>query len=299
MNDFIKYIHKNKCGKYFLDVSLKKYNTYRINTKAKCLLFPSNINNLIKVIDYLKKNNLKFMILGNGSNLIFECDSYDGVVIKLDAFNEIIHENRTFKVGSGYSLMKFAYYTARLGFTGLEFATGIPGTIGGAVYMNAGAYKSDMGYVVRKIKVLTPDLKVRTLFNKDLNFHYRSSFLKENPGYIVLEVTFVLKRGDKEQILEIIKTRKEKRLATQPLEFPSAGSVFRNPKDKFAGELIEKCNLKGMNVNGAEISMKHANFIVNKGECRGSDITALINIIKKEVKEKFEEDLILEQEIIK
>ena len=165
--------------------------------------------------------------------------------------------------------------------------------------MNAGAYKSDMGYVVQKVKVLTPDLEVKTLYNKDLNYHYRSSFLKENKDYIVLEATLSLKHGKKEAIMDLIKTRKEKRFASQPLEYPSAGSVFRNPKDMYAGELIEKSNLKKTNINGAEVSEKHANFIINKGKCSGKDIADLIELVQKKVKEDHGVDLILEQEIIK
>ena len=165
--------------------------------------------------------------------------------------------------------------------------------------MNAGAYKSDMGYVVQKVKVLTPDLEVKTLYNKDLNYHYRTSFLKENKDYIVLEATLSLKHGKKEAIMDLIKARKEKRFASQPLEYPSAGSVFRNPKDMYAGELIEKSNLKKTNINGAEVSEKHANFIINKGKCSGKDIADLIELVQKKVKEDHGVDLILEQEIIK
>jgi UDP-N-acetylmuramate dehydrogenase len=155
-----------------------------------------------------------------------------------------------------------------------------------------------MADIVTKVKVLTADIEVKELLNKDLEFTYRHSFFKDNKDYIILEVELKLKEGNKEDILSLVTTRKERRLATQPLEYPSAGSVFRNPPDMHAGELIEKCGLKGYNLNGIEVSEKHANFIINKAQGQGVDIINLINIIKKDVKNKYNIDLILEQEII-
>lgn len=299
MDDFGKYVKKNKLGKLLEEFSLKGYNTYNVNGKARYIVYPNDVEGLKEIVRYLKENNLKYQVLGYGSNVIFYNKYYDGVIIKLDLFNNLEIKNNKVIVGSGYSLIKVALKTAKLGLTGLEFASGIPGSVGGAVVMNAGAYKSDMGYVVQKVKVLTPDLEVKTLYNKDLNYHYRTSFLKENKDYIVLEATLSLKHGKKEAIMDLIKTRKEKRFASQPLEYPSAGSVFRNPKDMYAGELIEKSNLKKTNINGAEVSEKHANFIINKGKCSGKDIADLIELVQKKVKEDHGVDLILEQEIIK
>lgn len=299
MDDFGKYVKKNKLGKLLEEFSLKGYNTYNVNGKARYIVYPNDVEGLKGIVRYLKENNLKYQVLGYGSNVIFYNKYYDGVIIKLDLFNNLEIKNNKVIVGSGYSLIKVALKTAKLGLTGLEFASGIPGSVGGAVVMNAGAYKSDMGYVVQKVKVLTPDLEVKTLYNKDLNYHYRTSFLKENKDYIVLEATLSLKHGKKEAIMDLIKTRKEKRFASQPLEYPSAGSVFRNPKDMYAGELIEKSNLKKTNINGAEVSEKHANFIINKDKCSGKDIADLIELVQKKVKEDHGVDLILEQEIIK
>ena len=165
--------------------------------------------------------------------------------------------------------------------------------------MNAGAYKSDMGFIVQNVKVLTPELKIITMANKEMNFHYRDSFLQHHKGYICLEAVLKLKPGKRNEISEINNERKKRRLESQPLEYPSAGSVFRNPKDMYAGELIEKSNLKKTNINGAEVSEKHANFIINKGKCSGKDIADLIELVQKKVKEDHGVDLILEQEIIK
>ena len=291
-------LKKLKCGKIEADVNLAKYNTYKISCNAKYMAFPENEEQLIKLLSYLKENNIKYKILGGGANLIFEHD-YLGVLIKLDHFDKLVIEDTKIKVGAGYNLMKLAIKVSKLGLTGMEFATGIPGTIGGAIFNNAGAYKSDMGYIVESIIALTPDLKIKKIYNKDLNFHYRTSFLKENEGFICLSANIILKHGKKDEILNIIEDRKQRRFMIQPLDYPSAGSVFRNPSDSYAGMLIENIGYKGKVIGGAKVSEKHANFIINYNKASGSDIVKLINEIKSKVKEKYDIDLILEQEIVK
>lgn len=298
MEQLINEVKEKNWGKLLINESLKNYNTYRIDIKAKLLFYPNNISSLKQVIKYLKDNRLKYMILGRGSNLIFNLDYYDGVIIKLDELNELKIDGTKITVGAGYSLIKLAMQTANLGLSGLEFASGIPGSVGGAVYMNAGAYKSDMSAVIKEVEVLTPNLEIKTLSNEDLKFSYRTSFLKNNRGYVCLNATLELKEGEKEEILSLIKDRSDRRIESQPLEYPSAGSVFRNPDGDFAGRLIEELNLKGYNINGAEISTKHANFIINKGNCTGKDLVELINLVKSKVKDEYNIDLILEQEII-
>lgn len=294
----IEALKKLKIGKIIKNPKMSEYTTYKVGGKALAVVYPDNTDKLIKLLDYLHKENIKYKILGNGSNLIFSDDTYEGVIIKLDEFNNLEIKNNIVTVGAGYNLIKLSLKVARLGLVGLEFASGIPGTVGGAVYMNAGAYKSDMGYVVREVKVLTPDLKIKTLYNKDMNFHYRSSFLQENPGFICLEAKIVLRKGDPDAILEVIKERKQRRIITQPLEYPSAGSVFRNPSNDFAGRLIEELGYKGKHIGGAYVSEKHANFIINKDNAKASDIRKLITEIKEKVKEKYNIDLIVEQEFV-
>ena len=294
----IESLKKLKIGKIIKSPKMSEYTTYKVGGKALAIIFPDNIDKLIKLLDYLHKEKIKYKIVGNGSNLIFSDDNYEGVIIKLDEFNNLEIRDNIVNVGAGYNLIKLSLKVARLGLVGLEFASGIPGTVGGAVYMNAGAYKSDMGYVVREVKVLTPDLKIKTLYNKDMNFHYRSSFLQNNPGYICLEVKIALRKGDPNAILEIIKERKQRRIITQPLEYPSAGSVFRNPSNDFAGRLIEELGYKGKHIGGAYVSEKHANFIINKDNAKASDIRKLITEIKEKVKEKYNIDLIVEQEFV-
>lgn len=296
--NIINDIKKLHVGKIIESAVMRDYTTYKVGGKVICIVLPNDEDGLIKLLSYIKENSIKYKIIGNGSNVIFSDSNFDGVIIKLDNFNDLKIIKNKVVVGAGYMLNKLALRVSRLGFTGMEFATGIPGTVGGAVYMNAGAYKTDMGYIVDSIKVITPDLKVKTMYNKELDFHYRTSFLQKNKDYICLEATIVLTKGNQDEIMELIAERKKRRMETQPLEYPSAGSVFRNPKDDFAGRLIEEIGYKGKNIGGAKVSEKHANFIINSGNATGEDIKQLILEIKEKVKDKYNIDLIVEQEFV-
>lgn len=297
-NSLEKEIDKRKIGKVEKNVSLKKYTTYKVGGKASLIVTPKNVEKLIELLKLLKEYNIDYKILGNGSNLVFSDKVYKNVLIKLSMLNDLEINDTVIKVGAGYSLIALAIKASKASLTGLEFATGIPGTVGGAVFMNAGAYKSDMGYIVSEIKVINPNLEIETIYNKDLNFKYRSSFLQKNRDYICLEATLVLRYGKKEAILEVIRDRKERRLESQPLEYPSAGSVFRNPEGMYAGKLIEDIGYKGKRIGDAMVSTKHANFIVNMGNASGDDIKKLILEIKEKVKEKYDVDLKIEQEFV-
>ncbi len=294
----IENLKKLKVGKVVINPNMSDYTTYKVGGNALAIIYPNNIDNLVKLLKYLNKNNIKHKILGNGSNLIFSDETYNGVLIKLEEFNKLEINDTIVTVGAGYNLVKLSMKVARLGLAGLEFASGIPGTVGGAIFMNAGAYKSDMGYITSEIKALTPDYQIITLYNKDLQFHYRTSFLQKHPDYICLEAKLILKKGDADTIMEVINERKQRRLLTQPLEYPSAGSVFRNPENDFAGRLIEELGYKGKNIGGAYVSEKHANFIINKDHAKASDVRKLIMEIKDKVKEKYNIDLIVEQEFV-
>ena len=299
MNEILEEIKLLDVGKMEENVSLKKYTTYRAGGNARCIVYPKNTKCLISLLTFLKERRVPFKILGNGSNLLFSDKDYEGVLVRLNEFNKIkFLGRRKIRVGAGYSLIKLSLLAAKKGLTGLEFAAGIPGTVGGAIYMNAGAYKSDMGYVVESVKVLTPEAKVITLVNKEMQFHYRSSFLQTHPGYVCLEVVLQLKVGKKEAIEEVIRERRQRRLESQPLEYPSAGSVFRNPPDNFAGKLIEDAGLKGTKKGGAMVSDKHANFIVNYKEAKASDIKYLIDTCHDEVLKKYGIDMKIEQEFV-
>ena len=227
-----------KIGKILKQVDLSKYTTYKIKETADFLAIPDDLDSFLELLRFIKQKKIKYKIIGGGSNLIFH-GNYHGVLIKLENLNHCRINGTKVIVGAGYPLIKLATKVSKMGLTGMEFATGIPGTVGGAVFNNAGAYKSDMGYIVKEIKVLTNENKIIVLKNNQLDFHYRTSFLKKHPEYICLEATIQLKKGNKEEMLEIIKDRKKRRIESQPLDYPSAGSVFRNPKDLYAGKLIE------------------------------------------------------------
>ena len=280
------------------DVSLKKYNTYRLDVKCDYLVFPKDIDEVVKLISFLKENNYKYLVLGNGSNVIFKNNRYNGVVIKLSKLDKIEFDGDKVVVGAGVALSKLANMAINNSLSGLEFSVSIPGEIGASVSMNAGAYNESFSDVFVSAKVLTPKLEIRELTNEDMDFSYRNSFIKKNKDYIVLEVVLKLKPGNKEEMNAVIEKRFEKRKATQPLEYPSAGSVFRNPEGMYAGKLIEDANLKGYSIGGAMISDMHANFIVNKDNATGEDIINLINLAKDKVKENNNIDLYLEQVII-
>jgi len=278
------------------NVNLKKYNTYKLDCIAKELFIPKGINELLEILNYIKNNNLKYKILGGGSNVIFKNKEYDGVIVKLDDFNKLEISNGEVTVGAGVNVMKLVLTLANHNLGGLEFASLLPGTIGGAIYNNAGAYGKEFSDIVTEVTVLNPNLEIET-FN-EYDHSYRSSFFKENSDYIILEAKINVIPMEKETILFNIQEKKEARLKTQPLNYPSAGSVFRNPEGNYAGKLIEEANLKGISIGDAKVSEKHANFIINNGNATGEEITKLIEKIQTEVKKKYNVDLILEQEII-
>ena len=219
-----------------------------------------------------------------------------GVIIKLDKLNKIDIHSRYVVAGAGVNLMALANQLCSLGYTGFEFATGIPGSVGGSVYMNAGAYNCAIGDIVTSIKVLDKDFDIVELDKKELNFSYRHSLLQECKYYICVEAKFRILKSDANVIKNLVQERKQRREDTQPLNYPSAGSVFRNPPEMFAGKLIEDANLKGKKVGGAMISDKHANFIVNYDNATATDVMNLINMAKDEVKKKYDVDLRVEQE---
>ena len=298
MERVVNKIINKKIGDVVVDANLAKYTTYRVGGIAKLLVYPKNVEKLIELMEIINEEDIKYFILGNGSNVLFSDNLYDGIIIKLDKLNDMEICDNLVRVGAGYNLMKLSNEVAKKGLAGLEFASGIPGSVGGAVFMNAGAYQADMKSIVKSVTVLTPDLKVVTLTKSEMKFKYRESFLQHNRGYICLEVILKLRTGNKEMLAEIIKDRKLKRKKSQPLEYPSAGSVFRNPEGLFAGKLIEELNLKGYQIGGAKISEKHANFIINTGGAKASDIKEIIDVVKEKVKEKYNINLHVEQRLI-
>lgn len=288
-----------KFGKVLENVSLKNYNTYKIGGTAKYMVFPSDKENLINLLKYIKDNNLKYFILGNGSNIIFSDKLFNGIIIKLENLNKICFDKTRVVAESGVMLPRLAMESINHGLKGLEWATGIPGTIGGSVVGNAGAYKSCMFDFVEKITIINEELEIVTLNKDDVAYRYRYTDFKDKKDLIILDVTLNLEYGDKEESLEIVKRRLEKRKETQPLEYPSAGSVFRNPEGDASGRIIEQeVGLKGKSIGGAKVSEKHANFIINTGDATGENIRDLITLVHDEVLNKCKIDLTIEQEFV-
>ncbi len=279
------------------EVDMTLYNTYRLHTKAKCVVFPCDINELKKVLEIVKNSNSKYLILGNGSNVILP-DYYDGVVIKLDNFNKCEINDDYVYVECGYMINKLALELVNKGYSALEWASGIPGTIGGCIYNNAGAYKSEISDVLISVNVFDGK-DIKEIDASKLEFEYRDSIFKKNKSLIIISCKIKINKSSKEELMELITERTNKRIQTQDLSHPSCGSVFRNPENIPAGKLIDDLGLKGYSINGAGVSNIHANFIINNGNATQKDIVELIDKIKKDVKDTYNIDLILEQEIIK
>ena len=279
------------------DEDLKKYNTFKVGSTASVIASPTSLDELLFILNYVKDYKIEHMILGNGSNVIFSSKNYDGVIIRLNNLNNITFEDKCVTVDAGYSLIKLSNELCAKGITGFVFATGIPGSVGGAIYMNAGAYKSSISEILISVTYLDDKLKVKTITNDKCKFGYRDSLFKHN-DYIILSAKFKLEKGDVETIKNLVNDRREKRFSSQPLDLPSAGSTFRNPDDIPAWKLIDGVGLRGYRIGGVSVSEKHSNFIVNDKDGTGEDIYNLVNKIKEEVKKEYNVDLQLEPELI-
>ena len=281
-------------GKLYSNFSLKKYNTYNINGKCKYFIIVNDIIKLQNLIKYLNDSNEKYYVIGNGSNIIIPA-YYDGVVIKLD-FKDLLISNSNIECGSSIVLGALAYETVKRELKGLEWAAGIPGTVAGAIINNAGAYGDDIMSHITQLEILENN-KIKLIKKSDIDYGYRYTSLKHK-NIVIIKAYLKLKKSNKDELLEIIKEYSVKRSTSQPLESHTAGSVFRNPEGNYAAKLIEDCGLKGYAINGAMVSTKHANFIVNSQKATSKDIINLINYIKTEVYNKYNIELVVEQEII-
>lgn len=298
MNNFILELEKLNLVKIEKDISLSTLTTYKTGGIAKLVVYPNNINNLKQMLKLIHKYNINYFILGKGSNTLFSDKEFNGVIIKLDKLNNFEIKETEIYVESGMILSKLVQASVKNELTGLEFAIGIPGTIGGAIYMNAGAYGSKMSNIVKSVIVLDEKLQIEEIPLEKLKFDYRYSIFQANKNLICVAANIKLEHGNHDEIASKIKENLLKRKNSQPLEYPSAGSVFRNPEGNYAGKIIEELGLKGKNIGGAEISTKHANFIINKNNASSSDILKLIKLVQKEVKDKYKIDLKLEQQLV-
>jgi len=287
--------------KRFSDVveneSLKKHNTFGLGGKARYLVRPKDVEELKSVLALIKENNMKYYVLGNGSNVILDDQNFDGVIIKLDHFNKIEVEGNVITAESGVLLPQLVNIALQNKLVSLAFAAGIPGTVGGSVVGNAGCYGSEMLDYLKSVKVLNKEGEVLEFTKNDISFGYRYTSLKDK--YIVLEASFICEVGDNLKVLNDIYENSEKRKMTQPIDKKNVGSIFRNPQGDYAGRLIEKVGLKGIRHGGAMVSSKHANFIVNEENATFRDVTNLIVLIKERVKTDFDIDLVVEPSIVR
>ncbi|KZL93288.1 UDP-N-acetylmuramate dehydrogenase [Clostridium magnum] len=280
-----------------IDEPMKNHTSFKVGGPVDILVNPENHKQVLDIINLCKKDNVPYYIIGNGTNLLVKDGGIRGVVIKLCKLNEITLDQDKLIAKSGALLKDVSDIALKQGLAGFEFACGIPGSIGGAVAMNAGAYNGEISNVIESAKVIDNEGNIKTLNKDELELGYRmSSILKH--GYTVIEVTFKLHKGEQEKIKDRIEDLSKRRSDKQPLEYPSAGSTFKRPEGYFAAKLIEDSGLKGMRVGDAQVSEKHSGFIINKGNATAKDILGLIKLVQNTVKDKFNVDLFTEVRII-
>ena len=282
------------------DEPLKNHTTFKIGGNCIALIEPREVSDIVETIKICRENNIKFFVIGNGSNLLVPDEGYNGVIIKLKGeFSTIQVEGEYLIVNSGAKLSEVYTVAYENSLTGFEFASGIPGTIGGAIYMNAGAYGGEMKDIVESVEVLDLDnFELRELKNEELEFSYRKSIIQRK-NYIVTIIKLKLQKGNKEEINAVYEDLRERRNSKQPLNFGSAGSTFKRPEGHFASKLIEDAGLKGYHINDAWVSEKHSGFIVNKENASFKEVMELIEYVQKVVFEKFGVKLETEVRILK
>lgn len=299
MNELTAKLKEFNIGKIKENEPLANHTTMKIGGPADLFIEPSSIENIKKTMELLNQYQVKWIAIGRGSNLLVSDKGIEGAVIKLGPnMSDLEINDSEVKVGGGYSLVSLSTQLSRKGLSGLEFASGIPGSVGGAVYMNAGAHGSDISKVLTKAHVLFSDGSIEWLTNEEMQFSYRTSVLQNQRPGLVMEAIFQLQAGDKELIFTEMQKNKDYRKETQPWNFPCAGSIFRNPLPNYAGRLIEDAGLKGYAIGGAKVSEMHGNFIVNTGNAKASDVLALIQHIKNTIKQNYQINIETEVEII-
>lgn len=269
-----------------LDAKMSEHIYFKVGGNVDILLSPNSVEQVKKTITICKQNNIPYYIIGNGSNLLVKDGGIRGVVIKLCSLNKIECSGNVIKAECGALLKDVSDEAIKSELTGFEFASGIPGSVGGAVFMNAGAYDGEISFVIKEAEVLDDNQEVKTLSKDELNLGYRKSLVMEK-GYVVLNATFALQKGDKEKIQSRVDELTNRREEKQPLEYPSAGSTFKRPEGYFAGKLIQDAGLKGFSIGGAAVSDKHAGFVINKGNGTAKDVLDVIHHVQEEVKKQF------------
>jgi UDP-N-acetylmuramate dehydrogenase len=299
MDGLFTEIQELNIGKVKRNEPLSQHTTMKIGGPADLFIEPSSLENIQKVMTFIKERQLPWRAIGRGSNLLVSDKGIEGVVIRLGSgLSHLSINESSITVGGGHSLVSLSTLISKKGLSGLEFASGIPGSVGGAVYMNAGAHGSDINKILTKAHVLFEDGSIEWLSNNEMEFTYRTSVLqKKRPG-VVLEAEFKLTKGDRTAIVSQMQKNKDYRKETQPWNFPCAGSIFRNPLPNYAGKLIEEAGLKGFQIGGAKISEMHGNFIVNAGNATAKDVLDLIQYIKDKILQLYGIKMETEVEII-
>lgn len=284
MHEFSEELMKANIGEVHFDHPMADYTTWKIGGPADIFVIPAGKAELSKLMRILHKHQVPWMQIGRGSNMLISDKGIRGVVIKLGpSFEHLDFSGDRVIAGGAYSFIKLSVMAGKQGLTGLEFAGGIPGSVGGAVFMNAGALGSDVSRILQSAEVVLDTGELVQLSSEEFKFSYRYSLLHDQPG-IVTEASFRLQPGDRKEIAASMASNKDRRLRTQPLQMASCGSVFRNPPGHFAAKLIEEAGLKGTRIGDAEVSSQHANFIVNTGQATARDVIALIETIRDKVK---------------
>lgn len=285
-------------GIFLTDEPMSRHTTFRTGGPADIYIEPSGVEELKQVLDICREENVAYTIIGNGSNLLVGDGGYRGVLISFGKpFAQVTIEGAQVRTGAGALLSAVAKQVLNASLTGFEFAAGIPGTIGGAVVMNAGAYGGELCQVLREATVLTPEGEVKTLPAEELELGYRTSCIQKN-GYIVLEAVLQLQPGNADDIRAVMDALASKRREKQPLEYPSAGSTFKRPEGHFAGRLIQDAGLRGFRVGGAQVSEKHCGFVINRDHATSADILSLCRQVQEKVKAQFGVELELEVKLL-
>ena len=262
---------------------MSRHTSFRVGGPARRMAFPERGEQLVLLMRFAQACGARPLVIGNGSNLLVADEGLDRLVVNTSAMNQITREEDLLTAGAGVSLARLADFACKQGLTGLEFAHGIPGSVGGAVCMNAGAYDGEMKQVVERVTILFPEEGVKKLSGEEMDFSYRHSLLSDHPEAVVLSASFRLSSGDAELIREKMRELMTRRKTSQPLEYPSAGSTFKRPVGYFAGTLIDQCGLKGFTVGGAQVSEKHAGFVINRGGATFADVMGVIRGVQERV----------------
>lgn len=287
MQQVLNELRAGAYGEVRFNEPLAPYTTWKIGGPADALLIPRTKRQLVEAMRFFHARRIPWTVVGRGSNLLVADKGIRGVVIKLgEPLETVRFEGNLVIAGGAYSFIKLSVMAGKEGLTGLEFAGGIPGSVGGAVYMNAGAHGSDVSRILKQAEILLDTGDLVTFQREDFQYAYRHSILQNKPG-IVTEAVFQLEYGDRKEIAAAMAAYKDRRLRTQPLQLACAGSVFRNPAGHHAAKLIEEAGLKGLRAGGAEVSTLHANFIVNTGQATADDVVTLINLVRSKVLEQY------------